>query len=304
MLGDDNPQTTTPFSAIQPPPPHNNGYTVADQLLKVADLHLIKGGTPILRGIDIEIRDINRDTDTADSQTGQIVGFLGPSGSGKSQFSLCLAGLQPPTSGSILVGPQATPTHKGLVGYVFQNSVLFRNRTVEENLTIGAKQGNHRPGQRPVKERVEEMMELFQLQPHRDKYPVQLSGGQKQRVAIAQQLLCSEHFLIMDEPFAALDPNNVRKVCKLITKVANQHTFNTIIVITHDVKSALMISDHLWIMGREKGADGKGVPGSKILKTVNLIDRGLAWNPEVEFHPAFVETEREILADFHALENL
>jgi ABC-type nitrate/sulfonate/bicarbonate transport system ATPase subunit len=93
-------------------------------------------------------------------------------------------------------------------------------------------------------------------------YPAQISGGQRQRIAIAQQLLCSEHFLLMDEPFSGLDLVMEAKVCELINEIACLDELNPIIVVTHDVTAAATVADHLWLMGRDRGASGNIIPGA------------------------------------------
>ena len=95
------------------------------------------------------------------------------------------------------------------------------------------------------------LLKEFELEDKFNLYPAQLSGGQRQRCAIIQQILCSEHFLLMDEPFSGLDLLMLEKTCELITKVADMDDLNTIIVVTHDVTAACSVADHLWLMGRD-----------------------------------------------------
>ncbi|MDO8571647.1 MAG: ATP-binding cassette domain-containing protein, partial [bacterium] len=132
-------------------------------------------------------------------------------------------------------------------------------------------------------------------------YPAQLSGGQRQRVAIAQQLMCSEHFLIMDEPFSGLDPLMAEEVCKLVTELASADELNTVIVITHDIRAAVAVSDTLWIMGRDYDAEGKPIPGSRIQEQHNLIEMGLAWQEDITLMPEFSSLMRQIRKRFKAL---
>ena len=94
-----------------------------------------------------------------------------------------------------------------------------------------------------------EFLKEFDLADKFNLYPVLLSGGQRQRCAIIQQILCSEHFLLMDEPFTGLDLIMLEKTCELIQKVADMDDLNTIIVVTHDVTAACAVADHLWLMG-------------------------------------------------------
>jgi polar amino acid transport system ATP-binding protein/sulfate transport system ATP-binding protein len=254
-----------------------NNYTIHDTLLSIKDVSLSYGDKVILNGVNAEVKDIEREGMTQ----GQVVCFLGPSGIGKSQLARCIAGLQSPTSGSITIGAGSTPTSAGLVGLVQQSYPLFGYMTASQNLITAVRmsglpltQGISKAGQ------LAEMLGLSQetLQ----QYPKQLSGGQRQRVAIIRQLLCSEHLLILDEPFSGLDVIAKAKACKLISDVAAMDTLNTIIVITHDVTEGMSIADKVWLMGKQ-GA------GATITDTFDLAELGLAWQPDILDNPRFQE---------------
>ena len=152
-----------------------------------------------------------------------------------------------------------------------------------------------------AKEKSFHMLGRFGLQDRTSLYPEQLSGGQRQRVAIAQQLLCSEHFLLMDEPFSGLDPIMKDKVCELITEVASAHELNTIIVVSHDISATISIADTLWLMGRDIGADGKIIPGAKLKYVYDLAEKGLAWHPDIQLMPRFSDLVREVKEKFRIL---
>jgi polar amino acid transport system ATP-binding protein/sulfate transport system ATP-binding protein len=132
-------------------------------------------------------------------------------------------------------------------------------------------------------------------------YPAQISGGQRQRIAIAQQLLCSEHFLLMDEPFSGLDLVMEAKVCELINEIASLDELNTIIVVTHDVTAAATVADHLWLMGRDRDGSGNVLPGARIQETYDLIERDLCWHPGITNSPSFLEFVREVKERFQTL---
>lgn len=258
-------------------------------LLAVEGVSLIaEDGRQILRDITVSVDDLHRDG----CVTGQVVAFLGPSGVGKSTLLRILAGLQQPTFGRVMI-ENRKPVVQGAVGMVMQDSPLFRRMTVLENLKTAARAHGSTVN---AESRALEMLTKFGMLDAAGKYPAQLSGGMRQRMAIAQQLICSDHYLLMDEPFASLDPLNVKRVCKLITEVANQDELNTIIVATHDIRAALSVADTLWMMGREPGK-----PGATILETYDLIARDLCWREDVEQEPAYLETWREILKRFDTL---
>jgi len=274
-------------------------YDLRETLMKIENLSLELGGKMILRDINLEIRNIVR----PNMAQGQVIGFLGPSGRGKTQLFLRMAGLEKPTTGNVWinVNNQAVEVTPGLVGVVPQNYILFENRTVLGNLTIAAMmKGRDR---KTAKEKSMEYLERFKLVEHAKFYPGQLSGGQRQRVAIARQLLCSEHYLLMDEPFSGLDHNMKQEVAVVINKIATDHELNTIVIITHDIPTAISVSDHLWVLGFDYDAQGKPLKekGSTMQEIYDLIDRDLCWHPDVSQMPKFRELVAEIETRFKFL---
>jgi polar amino acid transport system ATP-binding protein/sulfate transport system ATP-binding protein len=174
-------------------------YAKEDVIVEIDKVCLELGGKQILRDVSVEIKNITR----PDRTQGQIVGFLGPSGVGKTKLFEIMAGLLEPTSGTVRIGSPLQPIHVGRVGVVQQNYPLFQHRTVLGNLLVAAAMNaNLAPADRPARART--ILERFGLYAHRDHYPAQLSGGQRQRIAIAQQLICSETYLLLDEPFSGL----------------------------------------------------------------------------------------------------
>ncbi len=269
-------------------------YELKDTLLKIDGIGVSYGTTPVLAGLSAEVRDIVR----PGCITGQVVGILGPSGVGKTQLSRVLTGLQQPTTGTVTVGPKGTPIHAGLVGYVAQNYPLLRHRTVLGNLVVAARRSG--ASAKEAEQKGMDYLKRFSLEDKWDVFPSELSGGQRQRVAIAQQLLCSEHYLILDEPTTGLDPIMKDRVCDFIRTVAAMSEENTIICITHDIAAILTVADHLWLLGRAR--DEKGVSlGARILQTYDLIERGLAWQERPQDLPAYIEVQREVRAQFETL---
>ena len=269
-------------------------YTVHETLLKVSGVGLSLGGKPILRSVDAEIRNIVR----PGLSQGQVVCLLGPSGVGKTQLFQLLAGLKKPDEGSVLVTSKSLPVRAGMVGVVAQQCTLFPHRTVLGNLTVAARLRGHSAKQ--SEERALEYLKRFDISEKRSVYPGALSGGQRQRVAIIQQLLSSEHFLLMDEPFSGLDPLMKDAACRLIAEVAAADELNTIVVTTHDIESAIAIADSLWLLGRDRDASGSSL-GARIQQVYDLAAMGLAWDPDIQSKPEFFQMAKEVKAKFASL---
>lgn len=270
-------------------------YEQKEMILKAEHVSVALGGVPVLRDVNLEIRDIVRPGTIA----GQVVGLLGPSGIGKTTLFRILAGLDAPDSGQVLLGEEKTPVERGMVGVVAQNYPLFGNRTVLGNLMVAGRQAGLSREQ--AREKAMDYLKRFCMEDKTRHYPPQLSGGQRQRVAIAQQFMCSEHLLLLDEPFSGLDPMAIDRVAELLNEVACMHELNTIIVVTHDIAAALEVADTIWLMGRDRDKEGKMIPGARIQESYNLIERGLAWRDGVATTPEFMLTMREIRARFPSL---
>jgi ABC-type nitrate/sulfonate/bicarbonate transport system ATPase subunit len=266
-------------------------YQVRNTVLRIEDVSLTFGTTQILRDVNGKIDDI--------VGHGQVVGLLGPSGIGKTQLFNILAGLRKPTTGRVLINDTGTPVTAGAVGVVGQKYPLIPHKTVIKNLVFAGTQSGK--SKVDAKAKSLELLERFKLADRANYYPVQLSGGQRQRIAIAQQMLCSEHFLLMDEPFSGLDPLMNDEVCALISEVANMDELNTIIVVSHDLRSAIKVADTLWLMGRGRDDAGNIIPGAYIKKTYDLIERNLAWRPEISKTVGFLEFSNEVKEEFKLL---
>jgi NitT/TauT family transport system ATP-binding protein len=241
-----------------------------------------------LQGLSLSIGNIK--------QKPQIVSLLGPSGSGKTTALRLIAGLDRPTRGQIWISygdlQQMRPVRVGDVGVVFQRYPLFEDLNVLDNLIVPALRNG--VAAKEARERALVYLDEFDLVKQGLAWPVQLSGGQRQRVAILQQLMLERFFIILDEPFSGLDPVNVINVINLINRIAHRHTLNTFIIITHDVTSALAISDKVYLLGRDRDGEGEPVSGSRVMKEYDLIAEGLAYQPDIEDLPRFAELRKEI----------
>ncbi len=269
-------------------------YEKLEVLLKAEGVCLELGGRPILRDLELELRNIYR----PGLKQGQVVGLLGPSGMGKTQLFRLLSGLSLPDSGTIVTG-DGTHVRAGKVGVVAQSYPLFAHRSVSSNLQMAGVLGGHSREEAEKKSR--SILERFGLKNEGEKYPSQLSGGERQRVAIAQQFLCSEHFLLMDEPFSGLDPLALDAICEFILEAACLDELISLIVVTHDIEAAVRVCDTLWLLGRERDASGNAIPGANIRHVVDLIEPGLAWKKGIEDTPEFFAKVKEIKKLFATL---
>ncbi len=263
-------------------------YEYQETLLKMENVSFEYDKKSVLRDTNLEIKNIVR----PDCQQGQVVALLGPSGMGKTTMFRLLAGLDTPDSGTILVGPDQKPVERGKVGVVAQNYPLFAHRTVLSNLLLAGKQGGLKGGE--LRDKAQELLVRFGIEETATKYPSQLSGGQRQRAAIAQQFMCSESLLLMDEPFSGLDVLAQDSLIRFIAEMAAQDELMTFILITHDITAALQIADHVWVLGRERDEKGKVMDGAHIRADFDLIERGLAWQENVSTTPEFLQLRQEI----------
>jgi sulfate transport system ATP-binding protein len=185
-------------------------------------------------------------------ESGQLAALLGPSGSGKSTILRMIAGLEAPDQGHVYItGDEAT--HQSVqqrnVGFVFQHYALFKHMTVFENVAFGLRvRGRPR---REVKQRVERLLDLVQLQAFARRYPSQMSGGQRQRVALARALAPEPRVLLLDEPFGALDAQ-VRVELREWLRKLHEEVHVTSVFVTHDQEEALEVSDLLVLLNHGK----------------------------------------------------
>ena len=187
---------------------------------------------------------------------GQVVVVLGPSGSGKSTMCRTINRLERIDSGVILIDGHPLPQEgreltrlRQKVGMVFQSYNLFAHRTILDNVMLAPRKVLHRPKHEAEKE-AHELLARVGVDAQANKYPAQLSGGQQQRVAIARALAMHPEVLLFDEPTAALDPEMVREVLKVMTDLAKQGM--TMVCVTHEMGFARQVADRIVFM-----ADGR-----------------------------------------------
>ena len=180
--------------------------------------------------------------------TGSLTALLGPSGSGKSTLLRVIAGLETPDTGEIVIsGEDATelaPQKRG-VGFVFQHYAAFKHMTVRDTVAFGLSI-RKRP-KAEIRERVDQLLELVQLQQFGHRYPAQLSGGQRQRMALARALAVEPEVLLLDEPFGALDAR-VRAELREWLRRLHDEVHVTTVFVTHDQEEAMEVAGQIAVM--------------------------------------------------------
>jgi putative spermidine/putrescine transport system ATP-binding protein len=183
---------------------------------------------------------------------GEFLTFLGSSGSGKTTTLSMIAGFEKPTSGEILLNDRSLidiPSHKRGIGMVFQHYSLFPHMTVRDN--IGFPLDIRKTPKAERNKKVDEILNLVQLEAFAERKPALLSGGQKQRVAIARALVYEPEILLMDEPLGALD-KKLREGLQDELRQLHKRLGITMIYVTHDQEEAMRLSERIAIFKEGK----------------------------------------------------
>ncbi|MDN5125621.1 LPS export ABC transporter ATP-binding protein [Aliarcobacter butzleri] len=206
--------------------------------LEIKDITKTIKKTQILNGVSLEIK------------SGEIVGLLGPNGAGKTTTFYTVCGLVKPTSGTVYFDDKDIteyPLHKRAlkgIGYLPQESSIFKDLSVEDNLMLAAEIITEDKDEQ--QKRVEELLELFNIEPIRQRKGVSLSGGERRRTEIARALVSKPKFLLLDEPFAGVDPIAVKDIQEIIHQLTK---INIGVLITdHNVRETLEICDRAYVM--------------------------------------------------------
>jgi NitT/TauT family transport system ATP-binding protein len=196
-----------------------------------------RGWSVAVGGVDLEV------------QRGALVSIVGPSGCGKSTLLRMMAGLTPPSEGSVEVdGREVHGPAPGAV-YVFQqyDKSIFPWLSVLDNVTFGLRHGPVHVDRAEAVHRGREMLERVGLGGFEAHYPRQLSGGMQQRVAIARALCCRPRLLLMDEPFSAVDALTRTGLQELLLSVWAEFGL-TVVLVTHDVEEAVFLSQRVFVL--------------------------------------------------------
>ena len=176
---------------------------------------------------------------------GEFICLVGASGCGKTTLLRIIAGFETASSGEVKVGRMTVTGPGPDRGMVFQDYALFPWLTVRENVAFGPRERGVPKAE--ARERVDEFIQMVGLTPFADRYPHQLSGGMKQRVAIARVLANESQFLLMDEPFGALDALTRERLQEELLEIW-QRTHLTVLFVTHSMEEAVLLSDRVVVM--------------------------------------------------------
>ena len=206
--------------------------------LEVKDLKKTIKKTEIIKGISLEVN------------SGEVVGLLGPNGAGKTTTFYMICGLISPTSGDVFLNDEKitnVPLHKRAhlgIGYLPQESSIFKELSVEENLLLGAEILNQ--SKEDISKRVNEMLNMLNIEPIRLRKGVSLSGGERRRCEIARSLIIKPKFLLLDEPFAGVDPIAVSDIQSIVRDLKKLGI--GVLITDHNVRETLAICDRAYVI--------------------------------------------------------
>ncbi len=205
---------------------------VAKNLVKhIKDLHIVNG-------ISLEVK------------SGEVVGLLGPNGAGKTTTFYMICGLIDATEGEVYIDDEnisKLPLHRRAqkgIGYLPQEASIFKDLTVEENLMVAAQVCIKDKQER--EHRIDELLEMFNIEPIRNRNGISLSGGERRRAEIARALVNSPQFLLLDEPFAGVDPLAVSDIQDVISQLVSYGI--GVLITDHNVRETLAVCDRAYVI--------------------------------------------------------
>jgi ABC-type Fe3+/spermidine/putrescine transport system ATPase subunit len=222
-----------------------------------------------LEDLSVVVGDFRLDRITIEAGDGEYLVLLGPSGAGKTVLLEVIAGLRAPDTGTVTVNRKdmddVPPEHRG-IGLVYQDYSLFPHMTAAENIAYGLKL-QKRPVQAII-DRVDTLLAELGISSLRDRYPGSMSGGEQQRVAIARALATGPSVLLLDEPFASLDPRNRDECMRVIQHLKDTRSI-TIIQVSHSGDEAYALADNVVVLLGGRVAQA-GPPDEIFSKPVSL----------------------------------
>lgn len=237
--------------------------------------HTKNGETPALQDIHFDLF------------TGEFAAIVGPSGCGKSTLLELIAGLIPIAKGRLFY---PSSDQDPSIGYMLQKDHLLEHRTIYKNIILGL-EIQHRLTEKNL-EYVQKLMHQYGIADFAKAYPRELSGGMRQRAALIRTLALKPEFLLLDEPFSALDYQTRLDVSDDIAKIIRQSGVTTLLV-THDLSEAISIADRIIVLGKRPGH----------IRTIVSIDFGTnkkLSSKEARIHPKFQEYFNQIWKELKA----
>ncbi len=192
----------------------------------------------IVRGMSIEV------------SSGEVVGLLGPNGAGKTTTFYMICGLVDATSGEVFFDGEnisKMPLHQRAIkgiGYLPQEASIFKDLSVEENLMIAAQVSIK--DKKKQEDRILELLDMFNIEPIRYRKGISLSGGERRRVEIARALVTEPKFLLLDEPFAGVDPIAVKDIQDVIKQLVSYDI--GVLITDHNVRETLAVCDKAYVL--------------------------------------------------------
>ncbi len=211
---------------------------MSESFLKIENISKKYGGRKVVQGASFEIK------------AGQVVGLLGPNGAGKTTSFYMVVGLVQPDSGKIQFNdlditnfPMYKRARSGL-SYLAQEPSIFRRMSVEDNILVALEA--HGLESQEKNEKLESLLQEFRINHIRESFGFSLSGGERRRVEIARALAGSPHFLLLDEPFAGIDPIAVGEIQNIIRELKAKGI--GVLITDHNVRETLGICDYAYIL--------------------------------------------------------
>jgi len=207
--------------------------------LKADNLVKIYGKRTVVKGVSFNVKQ------------GEIVGLLGPNGAGKTTSFYMIVGIIKPNEGKVYLDDidiTAYPMYQRAklgIGYLAQEPSIFRNLSVENNIRVALE--FTKLTQKEQAEKLEQLLDEFGLQHIRKSKGIQLSGGERRRTEIARSLAIDPKFMLLDEPFAGIDPIAVEDIQSIIYKLKNQK-YTEILITDHNVHETLSITDRAYLL--------------------------------------------------------
>ena len=239
-----------------------NSYNNDAPLLSLKDIKKDFGSLEVLKNINLDLYE------------GEIVSILGPSGCGKSTLFDIISGILKEDAGEIQI--------KGSLGYMQQKDLLLPWKTIRDNIALPLE--IQKVPKDEINQKIKEYIPLAGLEGFEDSYPSQLSGGMRQRVSFLRTLMASEDIMLLDEAFASLDSMTKSAMHEWLLDIV-QELDNTILLITHDIDEALLLSDRIYLLSKKPA----------IVKKEFILDFNQEYKLKRRFSEETLRFKKEIL---------